>query len=948
MNRRRRWRNAALIVAGLFFAYVILGFLLLPRLMHNTVTEALAAATHRPVTLAELKINPLELSVTLRGLEIGAAEQPLARFEEIYANAAFSSLWRGAYVFDAIRLQAPQAVAAIDRKGRLNFQDLLVVEGATKSGPPPVVVIQTLEVSRGEVNFEDLSHPTPFHTNISTLDFTLHDFTTHRDGAGNIRLQAATALGETLDWQGTLQAAPFRSEGTLQLAGIHSETLWALVGAGFKFDLKQGRLNLKSHYLIDSGGAEPIVRFDEMSVALRDLQLLRRGENEPVLMLPHLDITGINLDWTHHVLTIKDVAMKDAQLHAAREADGRLDLQTLFASESQPEPQPEKKGAAPWRITLASAQLQTATLQLEDRTTQPAAQWRLTPFNLVLHNIELGSDKPIELQLDSGINDGARADVHGAVTLAPLGASLDIKLATFDLKATQPYVQRSAQLLLQQGQLDAEGHLGLEMGEGEPVLNFNGGAMVQQLRTVDALRSEEFVRWEQLAVSDVKYDSRTARLSIAELALTAPYLRFIIDPDTTTNLSHILAVPANAASSSVAAPTTKPKAAPLITIDRVRVANGELNFSDQSIKPGFSTSIQQLNGTVRGLSSKELARADVDLKGKVDRYAPATITGKINPLSDDAFTDLKFDFRGIEMSAFTTYSSKFAGYKIDKGKLNVELRYHLSKKLLQGENRIVIDQLQLGDEVDSPDATGLPVRLAIAILKDSNGVIDLDLPVSGRIDDPDFHYGRIVWMAIKNVIIKVATAPFRALASLFGGDNEEASQVSFAPGAATLSAAELEKINKLAGALAQRSALLLEVRGSASTADTGAIAAAALEARLATQPGESRQQRLNALYLKVYGEAAATLLPPLAEGEKRTPQQLQEQSTEAAQKRLLAAMMVSDEELRDLAQERAQAIVAALTEGAEKIEAERIFLLDANTQAEPGEAVVVPLSLRAR
>jgi uncharacterized protein involved in outer membrane biogenesis len=940
----QRWRKAMLIVVGLFIAYVVFGFLLLPRLIHNTVTEALAVATHRPVALAELKINPLALSATLRGLQIGTADQPLAHFEKIYINVALSSLWRGAYVFNVIRLQSPQVVIAINRKGRSNFQDLMAVEGAEESGPSPVVVIQTLEVLRGAIDFDDLSRPTPFRTNIATLDLTLHDFTTRRDESGNYRLHVATELGEMLDWQGSLQAAPFRSEGTLQLAGIHAETIWALAGAGFKFDLKDGLLDLNSRYLVDQSGAEPVVKFDEMSVVLRDLQLLRRGESEPVMTLPRLDVTGINLDFSRHALTIKALTIKDAQLDAVRETDGRLDLQTLFTKEPQPQPEEE---TPPWQIQLTSAQLQTATLQLEDRTTQPAAQWRLTPLNLALHNIEWESDKPIELQLDSGINDGGRADVRGTATLSPLSANLDVKLATLDLTATQPYVQQSAQLLLQHGLLDVEGHLGLEMGEEESAVSFNGDATVQQLRTVDALRSEEFLRWEQLAVTGVKYDSRAAHLSIAELALTAPYLRFIITQDSTTNLSHILATPVNVAPSATA-PATETKAPPLITIDRVLVAKGALNFSDHSIKPAFSTTIQQINGAIRGLSSKEKARADVYLKGNVDRYAPASITGKINPLSDDAFTDLKFDFRGIEMSAFTTYSSKFAGYKIDKGKLNVELRYRLSKKVLRGENRIIIDQLQLGDAVDSPDATGLPVRLAIAILRDANGVIDLDLPITGRIDDPDFHYGRIIWMAIKNVIIKVATAPFRALASLLGGDGEEASQIIFTPGSTTLSAAELEKISKLAGALAQRPALLLEVRGSAGMVDSGAIAAAALDERLATQPGESRQQKINALYLKVYGEPAETLAPPLAEGESRTPQQLQEQSAEAAQTRLLEAMVVSDDELRALAQERAQTIVAAFTEGDSMIEADRIFLLDVTTQAEPSTAVVVPLSLQAR
>ena len=952
------WLKAVLIVAGLFVLYVAFGFLLLPRLIHNTLIETLADVTHHPVQLTELKINPLALSVTLRDLEIGTAEQPLARFEQIYVNFSSSSIWHGAYVFSAIRLQAPRLVITIDREGRFNFQEMMAAEKdemGEKKGTPPVVVIHSLEVLRAAIDFDDQSRPMPFHTHIATLDFTLHDFTTRRDVAGNYNLHVATNLGETLDWQGTLQATPFRSEGKLQLGNIRAETIWSWIGAGYKFKLERGLLDLNARYLVDLGGAETEFQLHDLNVALRDLQLLRRGAAaDPVMVLPHLDVAGLNLDSAHRTLTINDLTLKEMQLQAVREADGKIDLHALFAKVPDAD-DAEAEAGKPWQVKVASAQLQGAALQIVDRTTQPAAQWQLSPFSLALHNIELGTDKSIGLQLDTGINGVGNATLSGAVILEPLSANLDMKLNGLDLTATQPYVQNAAQLQLRRGLLDVEGKLLYESSAQESATKFSGDVTVRQLHTVDALGSEEFLRWEQLSAQELKYDSRSMRLSIAELQLTDPYLRFIIAPDTSTNLSKILAAPANAVPATTApvatAPAAESKAATLITVDRVRVANGVLNFSDQSIKPGFTTSIQQLNGTIRGLSSKELERADVELKGKVDRYAPATITGKINPLSDDAYTDLKFDFRGIEMSSFSSYSGKFAGYKIDKGKLNVELKYLLSKKELKGENKIVIDQLQLGEAVESPDAIGLPVRLAVAILKDANGVIDLDLPVSGRIDDPDFHYGLIVWVAIKNVLIKVATAPFKALAALAalaGGGEEGASQVSFANGMATLSAIELEKLGKLARALSQRSALMLEVRGSASSADADAIAAVALEQHLTTQPGASRQQRLNALYLKLNGKAAEALLPPPTEGEKHTPEQRQAHAAVAAEAALLKAMAVSEEELRALAQERAQAIIAALNEGQDKIAPERIFLLEINSKAEPGDTVVVPLSLQAR
>lgn len=942
----QRWQKATLVVAALFAAYVAFGFLLLPRLIHNTVTETLSEVSHHPVALEVLEINPLALSATLRGLEIGTADQPLARFDEFHINFSSSSLWRGAYVFSLIRLQGPQLVIAIDREGRFNFQEMMAADADTggEKRESPVVVVQSLEVLRAAVDFKDESRPEPFHTQIATLDFTLNEFTTRRDVAGNYTLHAATSLGERIDWQGSLQTVPFRSEGTLRLGAVRAETIWSWMGSEFKFTLEDGLLDIDARYLVDLGGADTQFQLHDLSVVLRDLQLLRRGAADPVMRLPHLAVAGLKMDLARRAVTISDLTLQEMQLQAVREADGQIDLQTLFATA------PEEEASEPWQIKVESVQLQRAALQVVDRTTQPAVQWQLSPFNLALHNIELGTDKPIDLQLDTGINGGGGAVLNGAVILEPLNADLNIKLNSIDLAVTQPYVQRAAQLQLRQGLLDVEGRVLFDAGVPESVTSFVGDVTLRQLQTFDSQRGEPFLRWEQLDARALKYSSRDAQLSIAELLLADPYLRFIITPDAGSNLGQIMAPPADAtpATPTTAVPAAEEKSGTLVTIGRVGVKNGTLNFSDQSIKPGFTTSIQQLNGTISGLSSKELERADVDLKGKVDRYAPATISGKINPLSDDAYTDLKFDFRGIEMSSFSSYSGKFAGYKIDKGKLNVELKYLLSKKELRGENKIVIDQLQLGDEVESADATWLPVRLAVAILKDSNGVIDLDLPITGRIDDPDFHYGRIVWMALKNVIVKVATAPFKALASLMGGSDEESNQISFAAGAAVLGEAELEKLGKLAQALSQRPSLMLEVRGSASETDATAIAAAALKQLLATEPGESHQQKVNALYLKRTGKMVTTLLPPPPEGGQGREAERQAQAAVAAEAELLRTMVASEDELRILAQARAQAIVAALSEGEMKIPPERIFLLEIDVKGAPGDTVVVPLSLQAR
>jgi hypothetical protein len=343
-----------------------------------------------------------------------------------------------------------------------------------------------------------------------------------------------------------------------------------------------------------------------------------------------------------------------------------------------------------------------------------------------------------------------------------------------------------------------------------------------------------------------------------------------------------------------------------------------------------------------------LARADVLLEGKVNKYAPVKIAGQINPLSKDLYTDLALFLKNIELSTFTPYSGKFAGYAINKGKLSLDLKYKLSENLLVGENEIFMDQFTFGERIDSPDATTLPVRLAVALLRDREGRIDIDLPVQGDLNDPEFSYGRIVVNALVNLITKIVSSPFDMLAGLIGGDGEGLSFVDFEFGSAALGTEQIRKLEQLAKGLHERPALRLEIKG---VADTEHDRVALAEAELLSQLKRAKLKELGAAELPVpartedillsdddharlitqayadrFGEHPSTLFeiePETSEPPRIEPEVL----IAGAKQRLIEKMAVDETSLRRLAQERARQIKDHLIRKGE-IPNERVFMVE--------------------
>ncbi len=607
-----------------------------------------------------------------------------------------------------------------------------------------------------------------------------------------------------------------------------------------------------------------------------------------------------------------------------------------------------------WAVSLKKLALTNANLRIEDKSIPVPVVLNIEQAGIEVKDATLDMTRAVPVKAAFKVKQGGNFEAHGKLVPQPLKGDLNIKLAGLSLAPFAPYINQFAMLKLNDGAANITGKLNLKPNDA---IAFNGGVSVDKLALVEEDNGAPFLAWEKLGSDNLELSLKPNRLHMSALDIVKPVGKFIIHEDRSMNISRILRKQSSTAQITTSekpsqpentstkptlafgAPSTNPEPkkpvdmtppsptdnAPEtfpVNIETVRIDNAELEFADLSLTPQFGTYIHSLTGVINGVSTNPSSTAQVELDGKVNEYGAARIRGAIKPFQATDYTDLKLAFTNLDMNRLTPYSGKFAGRKIESGKLSVDLEYKIKQRMLAGENKFIINKIKLGERVDSKDAANLPLDLAIAILEDNDGVIDLDLPISGSLDDPKFSYGSIVWKAVKNVITKIVTAPFRALGKLFGGSGERLEAIGFEPGSAALSPPEMEKVNAVSTALNKRSALTLGIVPGYDTApDTRAIQEATLRKRVAEEIGiklsEGQQPGPIDLTNPKVQKAIDSLYDDLTQKGllKRLASKLKQPKPghfEEAQEKLTASIEVKPADLQALAKARGVAIQKAL------------------------------------
>jgi uncharacterized protein involved in outer membrane biogenesis len=761
-------------------------------------------------------------------------------------NVASLDLLARALVLQEVRAAGADVRLARDRSGRLSLASLAGDDArrdAKQAGgaSPFAVEVRELHVAGSRIVFADDAASPPFKWIAEEVDASVSNLANHDDRRAEVQISFRTPGGESARASAGLSLAPLSAQGRFELKGFGITRYAPYYSSFLAADIEQGSLSASGAFVYSTGAAGKAaeLRFNDVAARIADFKLSK--SRTELIRAAELEVSGGQLDVERRTLAVGALAARKGRIAPARDASGAVNFMQLAPATAVPA---TAAPARPWSVSVGKLSLEGLELGWEDVTTPVPAKLALGVLSVSAQNISTQANSRGSLNAALQAGQG-RISLSGPVQLDPPSAALQLEARDFEVVPFQPYIAGLLNIGLRNGAAGARGTLTVE---GSAV-SYAGELSIDGVSAIGQPGGEEVFGWKSLALRAVKAKASPFELNAGELALGDFHTRLVVLPEGRFNLQDLLVrapqrKPETRDGETPREPASSGAAGRAVRIDRLLLKGGTIDFADRYIKPSYSAHITGLGGTVSGLSGDPGTRAEIQLKGQLEG-APVEIDGNINPFADDLALDVKASVRGYDLNLISPYAAKYVGYGIERGKLALDVQYRLENRRLEARNQIVLNQLVFGVPVESPDAIKAPVLLAVRLLQNSRGEINVDLPISGSLDDPQFNVGALVVRIIGNLIVRAVSAPFALLGSAFGGGGEELAWIEFEPGRSALNAAARAKLNTLAKALADRPALTLEIAGRADPRlDADALKRAAPEKMSAAPVAEDELRAL--------------------------------------------------------------------------------------------------------
>ncbi|EMH3318694.1 DUF748 domain-containing protein, partial [Burkholderia multivorans] len=879
-------------------------------------------------------------------------------------------------------------------------------QAADTKTPPLDLTIRHVAIDGGTVNLDDRVPATPTALALTKLAATLDGFALQRKTPAKYTLSTSLSRGGDLKAEGTVDVAAKQVDTKLVVDALALAPLQPYLGEATRARVLDGALGATINAKADWGKTPLDAQVADSELSLKSLKLATPDAKAPAIVLPDARAKIAKVDVAARTAEIASVDAHGLALDVKRLKNGNIDL-AAFASPAQPAvPQRtvarKAQAAAPsWHYRIDALNVKEASANFTDLSTPRPVKLAIKPLDLSVQKLGDDMTKPLPVQLKATLNRKGSLNVAGDVTAQPLKLALKIDGNRVDAAAFEPYFGSALNATIASALLNAQGNLTFAQAKDTMRAAYRGNVALVDVRMLDKATSDPFAGWRSLALTNLKanYDDKGTDVDAARVTFSNFYGRVLLDAQGRLNLNDIVAketgpaqsltrdasksepVPlsagvtppaaAQAASAAAAQQASAPAAASATVVVKAAPApqrpvrmhfgelvlqNGRVTYTDNFIKPNYTANLVAIKGTVGAFGTDSTTSAPVDVAANLAGNGPISIKGSVNPLIDKPALDLTATAHDIELTNLTPYSAKYAGYPITKGKLNVDLHYQLANDQLKANNHIFIDQLTFGDHIDNDTATKLPVKLAISLLKNTRGEIDVNLPVSGSLSNPEFSVGGLIWRALLNLIAKAVTSPFSLLAHAFGSGGEDLGYVEFAPGSAVLTDAQQKKLDTVVKMLTEKPSIRLDLIGRVDPdKDTPGLRTAYVDRLVRQQKLKDvvgQGESIDPMTVNVEpGEYDKYLTRAYKAADFKKPRNLiglQKTLPEADMKKALAEHAPADDNaLRALAQQRAQAVRQYL-DG--KIDAKRVFVvapkLDAKGIEDKGATTRVDFGLQ--
>ena len=825
----------------------------------------------RDVAVANIAGVPL---VAWKKVRVDAGDvQPLAHklaFEAVRLEGVQWHLDRDAHGDIDVLRSGPSPTTAATHAAAASAPSSAASAPAEAPGVPWQVHVATLAIADSRILWNDASTKPAAAVDFDALTLdakqlqwpgtTPASFTL----AANVASPAASAASAArLVFEG--HASPQDAEVAITLSDLSLQALAPYLAQSLVPRI-DGRLAAKGSLTWSGKADAPALKIALATATLDALRVQPPGA-APAAGWEQFAIADLQLDVPARTVAIGDVKLAKPTVQVTRGPDGQIDAAGWLrpstpapapASASAPAPAASASQAAPWHVQVRRATLDDGLLQFADASLHP--EQPLPPLRAELRQLHLDvqdfawfGDHPVppaKVTLDARIGRpavaaskaprGGELGWKGTLGMSPLAANGSLRIVRFPVALVTPWMADRLPVSLLRAEAGYTGHLALKSAPAGLSVATSGDALLGDVHlttlvaaspasAASAAVPDELLGWQSLSLKGLKFMQKPGampRLDIGQVELDDLFAKVLVTEQGRLNLQDIGATPPDAAASAPAAvaaasaPAPAASATPLpitIAVGGIKLVNGRVDYTDHFVRPNYSAALTELNGSLGAFSSTSRDMAALQLHGRAAGTAILDITGQVNPLARPMALDIEAKATDLELAPLSPYAGKYAGYAIERGKLSMDVAYKIAADgQLEARNQVILNQLTFGDPIASPTATKLPVRLAVALLKDRNGVIDINLPISGSVNDPQFSVGGIVLKLIGNLLLKAVTSPLALLTGGGGsGGGDDMSAIEFRPGTTTFTDASRTALDKVADALAERPALQMTITGSA-------------------------------------------------------------------------------------------------------------------------------------